>query len=167
MGQFLGRPLDFAGELLPESRAERNRADCAGELRPCERFSLPCPPPVGSLVGRSDPSPSSRRTGAAFFAAAQMSTNCFRTSARRLAAAALPSSMSLPNRRSPRSSTAPFLICSAMSTTMYCTRADRLIAFCMRSLPCSIRRAKMTSPWRVSSGTAPISRRYTRTGSSV
>ena len=45
--------------------------------------------------------------------------------------------------------------------------ADRLIAFNIRSFPRSIRRARFTSPSRVNSGTAPISRRYTRTGSSV
>ena len=46
-------------------------------------------------------------------------------------------------------------------------QAERLMAFCIRSLPRSMRRARLTSPSRVSSGTAPISRRYTRTGSSV
>ena len=33
------------------------------------------------------------------------------------------------------------------------------MAFCIRSLPRSMRRAKSTSPSRVSSGTAPISRK--------
>ena len=54
-----------------------------------------------------------------------------------------------------------------ISTARNCTSAERLIAFCIRSLPRSMRRARLTSPSRVSSGTAPISRRYTRTGSSV
>ena len=38
---------------------------------------------------------------------------------------------------------APFFNCSARSTTTRCTRAERLIAFCIRSLPRSMRRAKI------------------------
>jgi len=39
------------------------------------------------------------------------------------------------------------------------TSPDRLIDLCIRSFPRSIFRARSTSPSRVSSGTAPISRR--------
>ena len=64
-----------------------------------------------------------------------------------------------------RTERVPFERSSPRERNSRTTRGHRKAALAVAVLPRSMRRAISTSPSRVSSGAAPISRRYTRTGS--